>query len=136
MCRRSIAMQAARAKASACIGDGPADAALSSVIWISPDLPDSTRSCSQINSSTTGGLVSAIGRFYALRWPVMTKALPLTLAVLAAMTMAHAQQTGDAALITRARALHKQVPLIDGHNDYPWAVRENVQRDIDKLDIA
>jgi membrane dipeptidase len=52
------------------------------------------------------------------------------------MTMAHAQQTGDAALINRARALHKQVPLIDGHNDYPWAVREKVQRDIDKLDIA
>ena len=66
----------------------------------------------------------------------MNKALPLTLAVLAAMTIAHAQQTGDAALINRARALHKQVPLIDGHNDYPWAVRENVQRDIDKLDIA
>ena len=52
------------------------------------------------------------------------------------MTIAHAQQTGDAALINRARALHKQVPLIDGHNDYPWAVRENVQRDIEKLDIA
>lgn len=52
------------------------------------------------------------------------------------MTIAHAQQTGDAALMDRARALHKQVPLIDGHNDYPWAVRENVQRDIEKLDIA
>jgi membrane dipeptidase len=26
-------------------------------------------------------------------------------------------------LMTRARALHKQVPLIDGHNDYPWALR-------------
>jgi membrane dipeptidase len=23
----------------------------------------------------------------------------------------------------RARSLHKQVPLIDGHNDYPWALR-------------
>src|SRR5688572_28889031 len=66
----------------------------------------------------------------------MTKALPLTLAVLAAMTIAHAQQTGDAALLDRARALHKQVPLIDGHNDYPWAVRENVARDIEKLDIT
>ena len=52
------------------------------------------------------------------------------------MTIGHAQQTGDAALMDRARALHKQVPLIDGHNDYPWAVRENVQRDIEKLDIA
>jgi membrane dipeptidase len=36
----------------------------------------------------------------------------------------------------RAEALMKQVPLIDGHNDYPWALREhNVQRDLDKLDI-
>ena len=25
--------------------------------------------------------------------------------------------------------------LIDGHNDYPWAVRENAQQDLDKLDI-
>ena len=39
-------------------------------------------------------------------------------------------------LLARARALHKQVPLIDGHNDYPWALRENnAERDLDKLDI-
>ncbi len=43
---------------------------------------------------------------------------------------------GDAALLSRARALHKQVPLIDGHNDYPWALRENAGRDLDKLDIT
>src|SRR5688500_946317 len=66
----------------------------------------------------------------------MSKTLPVSLAVLAAMTFAQARQAGDAALMTRARALHQQVPLIDGHNDYPWAVRESVQRDIDKLDIA
>jgi membrane dipeptidase len=42
---------------------------------------------------------------------------------------------GDA-LLDRARALHKQVPLIDGHNDYPWALRENAARDLDRLDIA
>ena len=45
-----------------------------------------------------------------------------------------AAQTGD--LLERARALHKQVPLIDGHNDYPWALREaNAERDLNKLDI-
>ena len=58
------------------------------------------------------------------------------LAVLATMTMVAAQPADDVALLDRARALHRQVPLIDGHNDYPWAVRENVQRDLDKLDIT
>jgi membrane dipeptidase len=42
----------------------------------------------------------------------------------------------DQALLQRARALHKQSPLIDGHNDYPWALRENAARDLDKLDIT
>jgi membrane dipeptidase len=54
--------------------------------------------------------------------------------LLTSMTLT-AAQAPDAALLERARALHKQVPLIDGHNDYPWAVRENVQRDVEKLDI-
>ena len=49
-----------------------------------------------------------------------------------AMTTA---QSRDAALLERARALHKQVPLIDGHNDYPWAVREKAGKDLDKLEI-
>ena len=26
--------------------------------------------------------------------------------------------------LARARNLHKQVPLTDGHNDYPWALRD------------
>ena len=39
-------------------------------------------------------------------------------------------------LLTRARALHRDTPLIDGHNDYPWALRENnAERDLGKLDI-
>ena len=43
-------------------------------------------------------------------------------------------QGGD--LLARARALHREVPLIDGHNDYPWALRENnAERDLNKLDI-
>jgi membrane dipeptidase len=46
------------------------------------------------------------------------------------------QGSGDAALLDRARAIHKQSPLIDGHNDYPWALREHAQRDLDKLDIT
>jgi membrane dipeptidase len=40
-------------------------------------------------------------------------------------------------LAGRARALHKQVPLIDGHNDYPWALRGlDPGRDFVKADIT
>jgi membrane dipeptidase len=36
-----------------------------------------------------------------------------------------------------ARAIHKQVPLIDGHNDYPWALRGlDPGRDFSKAEIA
>ena len=39
--------------------------------------------------------------------------------------------------LARARALHKSSLLIDGHNDYPWALREHdPARDLDKLDIS
>lgn len=39
--------------------------------------------------------------------------------------------------LARARALHKQVPLIDGHNDYPWALRGiDPGRDLAKADIT
>ena len=40
-------------------------------------------------------------------------------------------------LQARARALHKQSPLIDGHNDYPWALRErDLGGDFNKADIT
>ncbi len=61
----------------------------------------------------------------------------LALIATACLTMTTTQSTpSDAALLTHARALHKQSPLIDGHNDYPWALRENAARDLDKLDIT
>jgi membrane dipeptidase len=40
-------------------------------------------------------------------------------------------------LAARAKAIHAQVPLIDGHNDYPWALREiDPGRDFAKADIT
>ena len=39
-------------------------------------------------------------------------------------------------LEARARSLHRTTPLIDGHNDYPWLVRENAGGDLALLDIA
>jgi membrane dipeptidase len=69
-------------------------------------------------------------------------ALLLILVALAAPALVVAQNAGQPAaaateLLARARALHRQVPLIDGHNDYPWALREaNVGLDLNRLDIA
>ena len=58
----------------------------------------------------------------------------IAIAILIATATATMPEAQD--LIARAKALHKQSPLIDGHNDYPWALRENnIERDINKLDI-
>jgi len=56
----------------------------------------------------------------------------LTLVVLS-MTAASAQTD----YLARARALHARSLLVDGHNDYPWALREHdPARNLDTLDIA
>ena len=60
------------------------------------------------------------------------RSVPVALLLVTAL----AQTSPDPAALERARTLHKQVPLIDGHNDYPWALRDKVERDLDKLDIA
>jgi membrane dipeptidase len=39
-------------------------------------------------------------------------------------------------LLARARELLAQHPVADGHNDLPWALREQVRYDLDQLDIA
>ena len=62
------------------------------------------------------------------------RALALTLALVMAMATTGTDAQNDP--LARARALHKTTLLIDGHNDYPWALRENnVQRDLNRLDI-
>ncbi len=60
----------------------------------------------------------------------------LAIFLLLPMTTLSSQQPTDQALLERARALHRQAPLIDGHNDYPWAVREKAGRDLSRLDIS
>ena len=65
----------------------------------------------------------------------MRSHLPAAAGILLSMTLLAAPQT-DSALLDRARALHKKSPLVDGHNDYPWALREKAQRDLDRLDIS
>ena len=62
----------------------------------------------------------------------MLRILALSVLVVLSMTAVSAQTD----YLARARALHKTSLLIDGHNDYPWALREHdPARDLDKLDI-
>ncbi len=66
-----------------------------------------------------------------------TAAGALALASSLAVLPVSAQQTtpADEALLARARRIHAQAPLIDGHNDLPWEIREKVRGDIGKLDF-
>jgi membrane dipeptidase len=53
------------------------------------------------------------------------------------MLIASATNVAQNDPLARARSLHKQVPLIDGHNDYPWALRQtDPGRDFSKADIT
>ncbi|MER7218430.1 dipeptidase [Streptomyces eurythermus] len=38
--------------------------------------------------------------------------------------------------LEEARELLREFPVVDGHNDLPWALREQVRYDLDALDIA
>ena len=60
-------------------------------------------------------------------------------AVIALTSTVLAQPGAPAAggdVLARARALHARAGLIDGHNDFPWAIRERVPSlDLARLDI-
>src|SRR5215203_3609184 len=61
---------------------------------------------------------------------------PLTLLQLATMPSTSGAQTPDRAL-ERAKKLLRSTPLIDGHNDLPWAIRESKEapRDVAAYDL-
>jgi membrane dipeptidase len=51
-------------------------------------------------------------------------------ALLAAPAAVHSAAAQDDALLQRARRIHASAPLVDGHNDLPWEIREKAQGDI------
>jgi membrane dipeptidase len=51
------------------------------------------------------------------------------------MTGALAGAQAEDSLLARARALQRSVPMFDGHNDFPWVVREAANKDVARLDI-
>src|SRR5690242_7760368 len=66
----------------------------------------------------------------------------LLLALVSTDQTAAAQPASDAALTARVERLLTRIPLIDGHNDLPWAIREAGQRagrpgtlDVDAYDL-
>jgi membrane dipeptidase len=62
----------------------------------------------------------------------MRPTLPVALAALFAMATPTLAQNDDA-LLARARRLHAQVPLVDGHNDLPWEIREKGGSDLARM---
>jgi membrane dipeptidase len=62
----------------------------------------------------------------------------LTSVALAAMLAAPAlaQNADEAQLQERARRVMQRTPLIDGHNDLPWALRQNHESDPHAVDLA
>jgi membrane dipeptidase len=58
------------------------------------------------------------------------------LAALLAFSCMAAAQTSPPDLLAQAREIHRRHPLIDGHNDLPWAHRGRAGYDLDLLDIA
>lgn len=64
----------------------------------------------------------------------MHRILLLGMLALLAPLAAHAQ--ADDPHLARARALLKEVPLIDGHNDTPWYYRYNANNHLDQIDLA
>jgi membrane dipeptidase len=71
----------------------------------------------------------------------MRRILVLTFLLVLSIPIALAYQasrgTGAPAADLRSRAieLHREVPLVDGHNDYPWMVRVRARGDLAALDI-
>ena len=60
--------------------------------------------------------------------------LLLTLAAIALPLVVSAAWQSDP-MLDRARRLLRDVPIIDGHNDYPWEVRQKAAMDLARLDL-
>jgi membrane dipeptidase len=66
----------------------------------------------------------------------MTKLLlVLVLVAVAFPLVAATVQVPADPMLDRARRLLRDTPIIDGHNDYPWTVREKGESDLAKLDL-
>ena len=65
----------------------------------------------------------------------MSRSLIVLAALVVASPLLMAVTPQNNQLLERAKKLLKDVPIIDGHNDYPWVVREKAALDLNKLDM-
>jgi membrane dipeptidase len=65
----------------------------------------------------------------------MSRALVAVLIAGPLLSVVAGQRPAADADLERARRLLREVPVIDGHNDYPWEVRERAKGDLTKLDM-
>ncbi len=72
----------------------------------------------------------SFGRFVAC-----SLALVCALATIAAARTPQAKTGAGEAAVARARLLHHGAPVVDGHNDLPWAIRQKGKSVFEVLDI-
>jgi membrane dipeptidase len=60
----------------------------------------------------------------------------LGLALAALITPAWAQSQSSTDIAARVEKLLKHHPIIDGHNDLPWELRDRFEGDFGKIDLA
>ncbi len=63
----------------------------------------------------------------------LSRFVPLALAILVTPTMVSAQAGSEA---ERVKRILSETPLIDGHNDLPWAIRQGARSDVRAYDIT
>lgn len=68
-------------------------------------------------------------------WPMLKVSLAILAVAFAAPLLMSLQAQEADPLMARARRLLTEAPIVDGHNDYPWAVREKGAMDIDRFDL-
>ena len=66
----------------------------------------------------------------------MPKAILILALIICVAPLAAALSPQSDPLLDRARRLLAEVPVIDGHNDYPWEVREKGGQDLNAFDIT
>ena len=100
------------------------------------------RKCARFDSTALSSSLSSItnrirtGATKVAGEPPAVRPNPLcVLFLVCAFVLPSAADTQQDALLQQAREILRQTPLIDGHNDLPWAIREKFKSQFAQLDL-